>query len=502
MDARRRWLVLGVLGLPLFGVVLNNSVLNVAVPALMRDLGATTSTVQWIVDTYSLVFAGLLITAGGVADRYGRKRVTLTGLAVFGAASIAASLADGAPALIAARAAMGLGAAMVMPGTLAILVDVFPPAERAKAIAAWGSIAALGVAAGPVLGGLLVGALGWSSVFLVNVPLALVTIGLGLVLLPESSDPEAGRPDLGGALLSTLATSAFVYAVITVPGAGWTARGVWGALGLSALAAAGFVAWERRQRHPLLDLRLLRDRRFSGAALSGMLLVFGLSGTLFVLTQHLQLALGYSPLRAGLAVAPVAVAVGAASSVAPAVSRRFGQRAGVGAGLTVVASGILVIGWAPGGYPPVLGGLLLMGCGFGLALTPATDALMSSLPPERSGTGSALSDTMQELGYALGVAVTGSVLTAVYARDLTARAGEVAEAARSSLAAALDLGLGGPARQAFAVALPLGLTVGACVVLLGAACALALLPGRLTGPAVVADDTRTPPIPAREGIRT
>ncbi|MFC3575131.1 MFS transporter [Streptomyces yaanensis] len=405
----RRWWVLALLSLALFVIILNNGLLNVALPSLMRDLDAGIGTTQWIVDGYALVFAACLLTAGTLSDRYGRKRATLLGMALFGAGSLVALTAQGAGQLVAARALMGVAAALVMPGTLSILVDVFPAHERPRAIAVWGSTSALGVAAGPVLGGALVAHFWWGSVFLVNLLPVTVVLLAGARLLPESAAPVPRPADPVGALLGAAAMVGLVYGAIHASGEGWTSAPVLGAFGAALVAGAAFAAWERRHATPMVDFALLRRPVFLGASAGNMLLFSGLAGTLFVLTQYLQYGLGYGPLRAGCAVAPVAVAVGLGSAVSPALARRTGPRGGVTAGLALGAAGILVLALTPA-YPGILAGLSLMGVGVGLALAPATDTVVSLVPPERSGNAAALNDTMQELGNAVGVAVVGTVL--------------------------------------------------------------------------------------------
>ncbi|MFD5192860.1 MFS transporter [Streptomyces sp. NPDC058357] len=485
----RRWWVLAVLSAALFAILLNNSLLNVAIPQIVRSTGASISQIQWIVDAYMLVFAGALLTAGTLGDRYGRKRATLAGTATFGAGSVVALLADGPSQLLVARAVMGLGAAFVMPGTLAILVDVFPAPERARAIGVWGAVSAFSVAAGPVLGGTLVGHFWWGSVFLVNlVPVALVLVA-GAVLLPESADPVPRAADPVGALLGAGTMAALVYGVIQVSGHGWSSPSVLGALGGSAVAAVAFVAWERRHPHPMMDLALLRKPAFMGAGAGNMLLMVGLAGTFFVLTQRLQFGLGYSPLKAGLGIMPSAFAVALGSVLSPRLTARHGVRGGVTVGMALAAVGVLVVGVVDGGYPPVLVGLVLAGIGFGLAMAPATETAMSLVHPDRSGSAAALTDTMQELGNALGVAVVGTVLARRYATGTADLPGTAGRSLHDALELADRTGgragtaLASAARQAFDHAAAAGLGVAAAVVAAGALLAAFLLPGRTPPPA-------------------
>ncbi|MEO3977551.1 MFS transporter [Streptomyces sp. CAU 1734] len=482
----RRWWILCVLSLALFAIVLNNGLLNVAIPEMMRSLDADISELQFIVDSYALALAGALLTAGTLSDRYGHKLATLTGTAVFGAGSLVGMAADGSGQVIAARALMGLGAAFIMPGTLAVLVHVFPPGERAKAIGVWSGASALGVAAGPVVGGSLVGHFWWGSIFLVNlVPVAVVLIA-GWLLLPESAARAPRRADPVGALLGTAAMVGLVFATISVSKHGWTsARPVTG-FAVAVAAGIAFVLWERSHPSPMVDFALLRRAPFIGASVSILLLMFGLAGTLFVLTQRLQFALGYGALRAGLAVMPVAFAVLLGTLMCSALVRRVGPGGSVAIGLGIGAAGILTVGQVGSGYPPVLAGLLLAGIGFGLAMGPTTDVVMSLVPPERSGATGSLDMTMQELGNALGVAVVGSVL----AHGYTSRAAGTAlpDTAGRTLDSALRLAertggaagetLAATARAVFDHAAGVGLVVAAAGVAAGAVIAALLMPGR------------------------
>ncbi|GLF95630.1 MFS transporter [Streptomyces yaizuensis] len=482
----RRWWILGVLSIALFSIVLNNGLLNVAIPQMMRSLDADIGDLQFIVDSYALVLAGALLTAGTLSDRYGHKRATLLGAAVFGAGSLVGVVADSTGQLVAARALMGLGAAFIMPGTLAVLVHVFPPGERARAIGLWSGASALGVAAGPVVGGTLVGHFWWGSIFVVNlVPVAVVLIA-GALLLPESAAAEPRRPDPVGALLGTVAMVALVFAIIHVSQDGWTDAGPLTGFAVAAVAGVAFVLWERAHPSPMIDFDLLRRAPFIGASVSILLLMFGLAGTLFVLTQRLQFVLGYGALKAGLAVMPVAFAVLVGTLICPALVRRLGPGGSVAAGLGVGAAGILVVAHAGGGYPGVLGGLLLAGAGMGLAIGPTTDVVMSLVPPERSGATGSLDMTMQELGNALGVAVVGSVLAHSYTGE--AAGSRLPEAAGTTLDTALryaestggtaGAAVADAARDAFDSAAAAGLTVGAAGAALGVLVAGLLMPGR------------------------
>ncbi len=482
----RRWLILGVLCLSLFVVTLDNTVLNVAIPSLVEDLSLSTSQVQWVVDAYSLVFAGLLLTAGSVSDRFGRRRGLLGGLLVFGLGSLAAALTTSAPALIAARGFMGLGGAFLMPATLAILVHVFEVDERPRAIAIWGGVSALGVSAGPVLGGLLVDHFWWGSVFLVNVPVVVVALLAAWTIVPESRRSDAPRPDLVGALLSSIAIVALVRSMIEVPEQGWLSATVVSGLLVTAVSLSVFVLWELRADHPMVPVTLLRSRQFVGASSVGVLLMFSLAGATFVLTQFLQMTLGYSPLEAGVRTLPVAVAIALASPLSPGFAARVGNNRAVAVGLTVLAAGLATLGLGANReqYLPVAVGIVLLGLGLGIAIAPASASLMSSFPRDHAGVGSAMNDTMQELGAALGVAVLGGLAAAAYRSGLptsvpagaTASYGEAMRIAHEEGPA--GTGLADAARGAFDLAVQHSLLVGSLTALLGAIVGLVILRGR------------------------
>jgi len=449
----QRWWALAVLCLSLILITLDNTVLNVALPTLVRDLHASTSQLQWIVDSYQLVFAGLLFSAGSLADRFGRKGMLQLGLVVFGAGTALSAVAGSADVLIATRAFMGIGGAMIMPSTLSILGTVFPDsAERSKAIAFWAAMAAVGIALGPVLGGLLLAHFGWGSIFTVNIPVVVVALVAGRVLLPTSRDPQPGRMDPMGALLSLLTLVALILGVIEGPDRGWTSGLVLGAFAVGVLALAAFLAWEQRSDHPMLDLALFRDRRFSMGALTLTLLYFGALGTYFLYTQHLQFVLGYSALRAGVYSVPFAVVLIAFSLQTPRAVARFGTGRVASVGLLVLAAsvGVRATAGAHTGFGLLLVSLMLAGAGVGCAIAPSTTAIMSSLPPNQAGVGSAINDAARQVGAAVGVAVLGSVWASSYHRSLS-RAGVRARvpaaaltASRSSVGAGGGTAPGGP----------------------------------------------------------
>ncbi len=491
--ARRRWSALGVLCLSLFAIVIDNTIVNVALPTLVRDLDASMSELQWVVDAYTLVFAGLLLLAGTLGDRFGRRRTLLAGLAVFGLASAVAAYAGGVDRLIAARAVMGAGAAFIMPATLSLLISVFDDArERAMAVGIWAATAGVGVALGPVLGGVLLDRYWWGSIFIVNLPLCALAIVAGRRVIPESRDPAATRIDWTGAALSGAGLIALVWAVIEAPSKGWTSAPVLAAGGFAAAALAAFVVQQRRAAEPLLDLRLFRDPRFSAASATITVLFFALFGFQFLSTQYLQFVLGYSPAAAGVRVLPYAAAMIVFAPLSSKLVLRFGTRHVTATGMLVFAAGLAVAATLSpsAGYTRLAIALALMGVGMGLAGAPATASIMGSLPPERANIGAAVNDTTRELGGALGVAIVGSIMSSLYAAQLAAGVPDgvpapVLAAARESLGAAIQAGtaVADPARDAFVHAMSWASALVALVAAFGALIAWRHLPARVSGPA-------------------
>ncbi|MGH8965147.1 MAG: MFS transporter, partial [Actinomycetes bacterium] len=363
----RRWWILGAVCASLLIIVMDNTVLSVALPAIAERFAAGIAVLRAVVDAYVVVFAGLLIAAGVAGDRYGRRRVVLVGLAVFTVASVAAALADSAVWLVAARAVMGVGAALVMPATLAVLVQVFPARERPRAFAVWAAVAAVAMAAGPVLGGFLVAAWSWAGVFWINVPLAVGALAAVARLVPESSDPRAGRVDVGSAALVTVGMSGVVLAVLVAGDAGPAHPLVGLCVAVAAVALGWFATRQRRADVPLVDFTLYRGRRFAGASAAAALLTLGTGSALFVLTQYLQQVLDLTALQAGAALAPLAAGIVVGSAAGGRAPARIGARWCVVAGFLAVAVGFVVLAAldARGGYPPVAAGLALLGLGTG-----------------------------------------------------------------------------------------------------------------------------------------
>ncbi|MBY0261741.1 MAG: DHA2 family efflux MFS transporter permease subunit [Phycisphaerales bacterium] len=507
----RRWWILGVLILALFGVTLDNTILNVALPTLAADLEATAAQMQWMVNAFVLVFAGLLLVAGALSDRYGRRLALVIGLAIFGLGSALAPLVATSEQLIALRALLGLGAAFTMPSTLSIIADVFGADERPKAIAAWGMVSGLGIVAGPIVGGWLIEHYAWQAVFLVNVPLAVVGIPMVFAVVPESKAPGRVPLDPAGATLSIAGLVALVFGIISIPEEGWTSPVVAVALTSATGLLTAFVWWERRVAHPMLDVRLFGDRRFSAATISVTLVFFSLMGALFFLTQYLQGVLGLSALETGLWFIPLAVGLVVASPLSAVLTTRVGARITTAAGLAIVAVGLGTMATLStvSGQLHVASVLFVAAFGVGLAMTPATDAIMGAVPREQFGVGSAVNDTTREVGGALGIAVLGSIFAALYASAMSgAVAGlpaEAAAAARQSLASAgvVAATLSGEAgatllasaQEAFVDAMAVTSLVGIPFSLAGVLVALAFLPARATRETHRADASE--PVPPR-----
>ena len=473
--------VLGVTCLALATVVSAVSSLNVALPSLAHDTHASQTQLTWVIDAYSLVFAALLLVAGAVGDRYGRRRALLTGLAIFGVGSAAAMAASDAGLLVAIRGVLGVGAALVMPATLSTLTSTFPQEQRSRAIGVWAGVAGGSAILGLLSSGLLLEVWSWRSVFGLNIALSLLAVIGTLRVIPESSDPEAPPLDAVGALITVAGLGALVYSIIEAPEAGWTSiRTLLGiAAGLAILG--GFVAWELAARHPLLDPRLFRHRAFAAGTVSITLQFFAFFGFVFLSLQYLQLVRGDSPLVSALSLVPIALAMMPCARLAPRVAARVGTRLVCLAGLVLIAGALVVLSQldSSSSYWLMLGGLVPLGAGMGLAMTPATTAVTGALPAAQQGVGSAMNDLSRELGGALGIAVLGSVLQASYRSELhpTGVPHQMAEQARSSLALASQLG-GPVARQAqtaFATGMQTALLTAAAVVALAAVSVAALL---------------------------
>ncbi|MCX5082699.1 MFS transporter [Streptomyces sp. NPDC056121] len=470
----QRWLILGVICLAQLTVLLDNTVLNVAIPSLTRELDASTSDIQWMINAYSLVQSGLLLTAGSSADRYGRKKMLAAGLVLFGAGSLVAGLAQSTGQLIAARAGMGVGGALLMTTTLAVVVQIFDDAERVRAIGLWATVNSLGFAAGPLIGGVMLDHFWWGAIFLINIPVAVIGLIAVLALVPESKNPLGDRPDLVGALLSTVGMTGVVYAIISGPQHGWTSAHV----GFSALVGlvvlAAFVVWELRIPYPMLDMHFFRNQQFTGAVAGAILVAFGMGGSLFLLTQHLQFVLGYGALEAGLRTAPMALTVVVLNltGVGARILPKLGTPATIATGMSCLAAGLAAIALLGGdSYGGMLLGLVVMGAGISVAMPAMANAIMSAIPPEKAGVGAGVNGTLAEFGNGLGVAVLGAVLNSRFAALVSVSA--------ASLPAALAAAKSGAERERIADAFSSGLEtsqlVGAVAVLVGGLLAAALL---------------------------
>jgi EmrB/QacA subfamily drug resistance transporter len=506
----RRWLILATLVLSLLVVVLDNTILNVALASIQRDLDATQSELAWAVNSYTLVFAGLLFTYGVLGDRYGRRLALAVGLTLFACASALCAFASTPEQLIVCRALMGVGGAAVLPSTLSIITHVFEPAERPKAIGIWAGFVGAAIAIGPITGGLLLEYFWWGSVFLVNVPVVVVALVAILTIVPESKDPSEQRLDPLGVVLSITGLVLVVYGIIKGgETTAWSSAVVLGPLlaGLAVLAV--FVLLQRRSRTPMLDVTLFRNPAFSAACASVTLVMFALFGAVFFLSFYLQYAREYTPLEAGVRLLPVAVAMAFFAPRSARLVRRFGAKA-------VCSAGLLAVAVSFGGYrfvdetTPIWAVsvlLFLQGVGMAHVMAPATESIMSTLPRNRAGAGSAVNTTARQVGGALGVAVLGSVLSASYRAGVTPALSqlpadipaEAREMAAESIGGALivteqlPIALASPleraATDAFIGAMHTTATCSAVVALLGALVVLRWLPGRRPPAEVPADSS-------------
>jgi DHA2 family multidrug resistance protein-like MFS transporter len=515
----RRWVILGVMVLCLLIVVLDNSVLNVALKVLAdpkKGLGASQSDLEWSINSYTLVFAGMLLSWGVLGDRVGRKRVLLIGFTFFGLASLASAYSHSPGELIGARALMGLGAAAVMPATLAIISNVFDPKERAKAIGIWAGAVGAGIAIGPIVGGTLLGHFWWGSVFLINVPIVVVGAVLIWMLVPESRNPNPGRHDPVGVVLEVVGLVLVIYSIIKAGDAGSVRPfEVWGTFVAGAVILVGFVWFERRSDHPTLDISLFKDPRFSAAVGSIGLVFFALLGTLFFMVFYLQSVRGYTPLQSGVRLLPFAIAQILSAPRSAKLVRRFGAKAVCTTGLLLVTAsfaGYLTLGQHTSIW--VLEGLfLIQGVGMGNIMPPATESIMSSVPREKAGAGSAINNVSRQVGGALGIAVLGSILAASYRSgiDPTLKKLPITAAVRGQMEKSVEatqavVGKVGSSLQsaipagnsAFIHAMHVTSLFSAAVALAGTFVAFKFLPGRRNvGPATGAPaGTATPQIEA------
>lgn len=502
-----RWWMLAVLCLSVLLVTIDNTIVNVGLPTISRELFATTSQLQWVVDAYTLVFAGLLLVGGHLGDRLGRLRMLQLGLVLFGITSAASAAAQTTGQLIGGRAAMGAGAALIFPATLAMLSNIFTsPRERATAIGIWSGVSGLAVAIGPVTGGLLLEHFTWSAIFLVNVPVVIIALVAGRMILPESRDSDPGRFDAVGAVGAVAGVGLLVWTVIEAPNHGWTSVTTIAGFVVASLLIGGFVAWEARRSHPLFDVRLFSTPRFAAGAGAITAAFFGLFGFIFMVTQYFQAVRGYGTLQAGVATLPFAIVTGTLSPVAIVLMKRFGSRLVVASGLLLMTSGFVV---AAGTslesqyWGRIVTAMVLMAAGLALTTGPATDSVMGALPRSKAGAGSAVNDTTREIGGTLGVAVVGSALTSVYgshvadalrglalpegvvsvAKDSIIAAGQVVAGLPASVQAAAGTGV----RQAFIDGVSAGSWVAAVATTVGAVAVILFLPARADDPTAAKD---------------
>ncbi len=435
----RRWIILGVLCLSLVLVVAAVSSVNTAIPSIRIQLKPSDSQLLWIVDLYAVVFAGLLLPAGALGDKFGRRGALQLGLLIFGAASVAASQAGSPAQLLAFRGLMGVGAALIMPSTLSLLTSVFPPQERPKAIAVWTGFAGAGGVIGTLMGGLVLNSFWWGSVFFVSVPIALLALVLVSTLCPSSKEEVARRLDPVGSLLSVTGFGSLLYGIIEGPEKGWGSVHSIGAFALAVLALGGFILWERRTAEPMLDMKFFAIRRFGIGSLGVTFVFLAMFAMFFMISQYLQSVRGYSPLRAGFATLPFAATMIFLSSRGPALGARFGSKKVVSAGFCVVPVGLLGLSFMSESKPYwyVALCLIVMAVGPALAIPTLSSGIVLSLPLDKAGVGSAVNDTTREVGGAIGIAVLGSILSSHYRAgmkpalaQLPAEAAQVAEAAR------------------------------------------------------------------------
>ncbi|MCU1393915.1 MAG: putative integral rane efflux protein [Ilumatobacteraceae bacterium] len=499
----RRWIVLIVLCLALLVVGIDGTIVNVALPSLVRELNASSSQLQWIVDAYTIVFASFLLIAGNTGDRLGRKRCFIVGLVVFAGGSLGCSLVSSAGSLIFLRALQGLGAAFIMPATLSILANVFTDAaERARAISLWAGVSGLGVAIGPLAGGYLLGHFWWGAIFLVNVPLVAIAVIAAVVIVPESRDEHAAKLDLVGTTLSVVGLVSLLYGIIEGPSRGWTEPIVVIAFVVAVVVLTSFVVWEGRTDHPILDVSFFKNPRFTAASVAVTLVFFAMFGSLFFVSQYLQFVLGYSALKSGACLLPVAATLMVTAPLSAKLVARAGTKRVVTLGLVLVAVALLVFSRVSdsSGYGLVALVLVIIGVGMGLAMAPATDSIMGSLPPEKAGVGSAMNDTTREIGGALGVAIMGSITAAVYAAKVSESASykallqsspAAAAAVKDSVGSASIVAAKLPdavrravtaaANDAFIHGIDRTVIIGAVIALLGAGVAYVFLPARAEG---------------------
>jgi EmrB/QacA subfamily drug resistance transporter len=459
----RKWWTLGSVGVGLFMIMIDNTVVNVALPTMQRELGLSLEQLEWVVSGYALTFAAFMLTGGTLADRLGRRRIFVTGLAIFTVASLLCGLASSGGLLIACRVVQGVGAAILTPATLSILVATFPPRQRATAIGIWAGVSAMALAIGPLLGGLLAEDAGWHWIFFINVPVGVLGIAASMAYIDESRDESAARSlDLAGLLTSGVGLFALTYALIQGNTAGWASTQILVAFAIAVIGLAAFVVIEWRSRAPMLDLSLFRDPTFSGANLVSLLVSLAMFGVFFYVSLYMQQVLRYTPVQAGLTFLPTTVLIILVAPQAGRLTDRFGARWIVGIGMTLIAISLAVYSRldATSTFRDILPGLLTGGVGMAMTMTPTTAATMAAVPAGKSGVGSAILNSMRQVGGSLGIAVIGAIM---------------AQVRHSSLAA------GDSAQTAFVVGLQSALHVAALIAFAGAVTAVLLIRGHTAG---------------------
>jgi EmrB/QacA subfamily drug resistance transporter len=494
---KRRGLILVALSLAAFVINLDTTIVNVALPTLVRQLGATTTDLQWVVDAYNLVFAALVLAAGSLSDRLGRKGTLLTGLAIFAAASLAGSFGTSVYQIVAARAVMGLGAALIFPATLSLISNIFTERrERARAIGLWGATTGIGIAMGPIFGGWLLERYWWGSIFVFLVPVAAVIAVLIAVVVPTSRESGTRPLDVRGLLLSTAAMGVLVLGVIQAPEWGWGSVATIATLAGGVVLLAVFLTVERSTEHPMLDVALFRNLRFSAASASVTISFFALMGFIFLVVQYFQFVKSFSPLGTGVRLLPVAGSVAVSSLLGTRLAVRIGNKVIVSTGLVLFCIAFLWIATAgqSTSYGVIAAQMVVLGTGMGLTSAPATEAIMGVVPKEKAGVGSAVNDATRLFGGTLGVAVIGSVAASLYSSRLTSTLPDglpatVISAVKGSIGGAIiaaqqtgQPGLADVAVRAFLHSFAGGCLVAAGVAAAGALVAVFLLPSRPAAP--------------------
>ncbi len=506
---KRRWIALGFLAFALLVISLDTMVVNLALPSISKELGSSSSGLQWIVDAYILVFAALLLTMGSISDRIGRKRTLQAGLIIFGCFSLGAALSKSTGMLISMRALIGIGGATIMPSTLSIITATFrDPRERAQAIALWAAVFALGLGIGPLVGGWLLEHFSWSSVFYINIPIVAVGLVGVYFYVQDSKDEHPRKVDIPGTILSITGLFSLVYGIIEAGSHGWTAHNVLYAFGAAVVLLTVFAIWEWRSPNAMLPIAFFKNMSFSGANMALTLVAFALMGSMFFMSQYLQSVHGYTPLQAGVRILPMALTSFVASVMSARVAQRIGTKLTVGLGILVAAAGLFYlsrVAQVDASYAVIALGMCIMSLGLGTTMSPATNSIMGSVPVRKAGVGSAMNDTTRMVGGALGIAVLGTLMNSIYISKIgvlnaTAQLpAQVYEAVRSSIQGAhiaaqnitdpqLSQMIISQANEAFVAGMLHALMIASIVMAVASVVTLIILPSRVR-PANEEDDT-------------